>query len=74
MLAQYLIVRGRFRGQAVARILPAALVAVVMLAVGGCASMNPMSAVPPQQQAQNLDSMLQAAGFTPLTASTPQQK
>ncbi|MGH7916839.1 MAG: hypothetical protein ACREQE_05175 [Candidatus Binataceae bacterium] len=47
-----------------------ALVAVV----GGCASVNQMNGTSPQEQAQNIDPMLQAAGFQKLAAATPQQK
>jgi hypothetical protein len=36
--------------------------------------MNPLESQTPQQRAQDIEPMLQAAGFQPLTAATPNQK
>ncbi|MGH8012881.1 MAG: hypothetical protein ACREQ4_10315 [Candidatus Binataceae bacterium] len=50
--------------------IPGAIVAIAT----GCAPMSQMNGLSPQEQAQNVDPMLQAAGFQELAAATPQQK
>ena len=46
----------------------------VVAGASGCATMNPLEPQTPQQKAQNIEPMLQAAGFQPLTATTAEQK
>jgi hypothetical protein len=46
----------------------------LVFAASGCATVNPLQPQTPQQKAQNIEPMLQAAGFQPLTATTPEQK
>ncbi len=56
---------------------------IVMLLLGGCATSNPLSSNPligvsptetPQEVAQEIEPMLETAGFESLPASTPEQK
>jgi hypothetical protein len=42
--------------------------------LSACATMNPVPAQTPQQRAQEMDPIFQAAGFTSLAAETPEQK
>ena len=46
---------------------------LIVMACGGCATVNQLAAPSPADQAQKIDPMLSAAGFRQLPASTPQQ-
>jgi hypothetical protein len=65
------VIRNRALRRA-ATVLAMALIAV--LGAQGCATVNQAGAQTPQEKAQNIDPMLQAAGFQELAAATPQQK
>jgi hypothetical protein len=52
----------------------AAIVEAAAIVLSACAVVNPMPAQTPQQRAQEMDPILQAAGFTSAAAETPEQR